>query len=221
MGDSIQEMRLKITEIGRMLFERFLTDASGGNISARVGDKICLTPRFAGSKCQWHLRPEQVLVVDLQGNLLEGEGGLSRESSVHLKLLNEFPEGSAVIHAHPKNVLVFCATRQPIVPVLESSLKFGTVTVAQFAPAHSKFLAEYIAAEMRGKEAALRKQAICVLAPWHGIFTLGKDLDAAFDAVERIDVNAYIILNSRLLPVPVDLEAARRELNEGIQRYKA
>jgi L-fuculose-phosphate aldolase len=203
-----------------MLFERCLTDASGGNISARVGDKICLTPRFAGSKQQWRLRPEQVLVVDMQGNLLDGEGGLSRESSVHLKLLNEFPEGTAVIHAHPKNVLVFVAACQPIVPVLESSLKFGTVTVAKFAPAHSKFLAEHIAAEMRGKEAALRKQAACVIAPWHGIFVLGKDLDAALDAVERIDVNAYIILNSRSLPVPADLDSLRKELSEAVQRFK-
>ncbi len=220
MIDPIQAMRLRIADIGRMLFERYLTDASGGNISARVGDKICLTPRFAGSKHQWRLRPEQVLVVDMQGNLLEGEGGLSRESQVHLRLLNEFPEGNAVIHAHPKNVLVFCAACQPIVPVLESSLKFGTVSVAQFAPAHSKFLAEYVAAEMRGKEAALRKQAVCVIAPWHGIFALGKDLDAAFDAVERIDVNAYIILNSRNLPVSADLDASRKHLNEAIQRYK-
>ena len=220
MVDPIQAMRLKVADIGRMLFERYLTDASGGNISARVGDKICITPRYAGSKLQWRLRPEQVLVIDMQGNLLDGEGGLSRESSVHLKLLNEYPEGTAVIHAHPKNVLVFCAARQPIVPVLESSLKFGTVSVAQFAPAHSKHLAEHVAAEMRGKEAALRKQAICVIAPWHGIFALGKDLDAAFDAVERIDVNAYIILNSRLLPVPADLDGLRQQLNEAVQRYK-
>ena len=54
MGNAIEAMRVRITEIGRMLFERKLTDASGGNISARVGDRICITPRYAGSKHQWH-----------------------------------------------------------------------------------------------------------------------------------------------------------------------
>jgi len=220
MDDSISAMRLKITQIGRMLFERNLTDASGGNISARVGEYICITSRFSGSKWQWHIRPEQVLVTDLAGRLLEGDGELSRESSVHFKLLNEFSDGSAVVHAHPRNALVFAAARQPIVPVLESSLKFGIIRVAEFAPAHTPDLAEHIAAEIRGQEAAIRKQAAVVIAPWHGLFALGKDLDAAFDAVERIDVNAYIILNSRNLPEPPDLKHLRADLEASVQQYK-
>jgi len=220
MSDPISSMRLKITEIGRMLFERNLTDASGGNISARVGENVCITSRYSGSKWQWHIRPEQVLVTDLKGRLLEGEGELSRESSVHFRLLNEFPDGTAVVHAHPRNVLVFAATKQPIVPTLESSLKFGIIRVSEFAPAHTADLAEHIAAEMRGQEASIRKQAAAVIAPWHGLFTLGKDLDAAFDAVERIDVNAYIILNSRNLPEVADLPRLREELLESVERYK-
>ena len=67
--DEIQAMREKITTIGRLLFERQLTDAAGGNISARVGEHVCITPRFAGQKHQWRLRPEQVLVCDLAGTL--------------------------------------------------------------------------------------------------------------------------------------------------------
>ena len=220
MDDPIFSMRVKITEIGRMLFERSLTDASGGNISARVGENVCITSRYAGSKWQWRIRPEQVLVTDLQGKLLDGEGELSRESSVHFRLLNEFSDGTAVIHAHPRNVLVFAATKQPIVPTLESSLKFGIIRVAEFAPAHTPDLAEHIAGELKGQEASIRKQAAAVIAPWHGLFTLGKDLDAAFDAVERIDVNAYIILNSRNLPETADLGRLRVELEESIERYK-
>lgn len=221
MGDPISTMRLKITEIGRMMFERNLTDASGGNISARVGEYICITSRYAGSKWQWRIRPEQVLVTDLKGQPLEGEGELSRESSVHFKLLNEFPDGAAVIHAHPRHVLVFAAAGQPIEPVLESSLKFGLIKVARFAPAHTADLAEHIAAEMRGQEESVRKQAAAVIAPWHGMFVLGKDLDAAFDAVERVEVNAFIILNSHNLPEPADPAQLRSELLASVQRFKS
>ena len=53
---------------------------------------------------------------------------------------------------------------------------------------------------MRGQEAALRKQAIAVIAPAHGLFTLGKTLAAAYDATERIDGQAYSILMSQHLP---------------------
>ena len=214
MDSSITEMRAKIAELGRLLFDRFLTDAAGGNISARVGDTICITPRFSGSKHQWRLRPDQVLVTDLNGTILEGDGEISREAKVHYCLYTRFPDGTAVVHAHARNVLVFAMAGQPIPPVLEDTLKFGTVKVCRFAPAHSADLSEFIAEGFAGQEAAIRKQAAAVIAPWHGLFALGRDLDSAFDAVERIDVNARCILMSRLLPgeasmrTPADIQAA-------------
>ncbi len=196
----VEETRVRIAEAGALMFTRHLTDTAGGNISARVDDVICITPRYAGSKFRWQLRPEQVLITDLEGHQLEGEGEISREARVHVRLLNEFPDGGAVVHGHAQNVLVFCATRQPIPPVLEDTLKFGEVKVAEFSPAHSPQLAENIVAVLRGQEAAIRKQAAAVIAPWHGLFVLGKDLDAAVDAAERIDINARCILMAGLLP---------------------
>lgn len=198
--DKIQAMREKITRIGRMLFDRQLTDAAGGNISARVGDRICITPRYAGQKHQWQLDPGQVLVCDLEGKQLDGDGMISREGKVHVRLYRDFPDGTAVVHCHPRNVLVFCSMGEPIVPVLEANWKFGEVPVVPFAPAHSQQLADSIAAALYGQEARIRKQAAAVIARWHGLFVLGRDLDAAFDAAERIDVNARIILMSGALP---------------------
>jgi L-fuculose-phosphate aldolase len=200
MSDEVKIMRTKIAELGRMLFDRHLTDTAGGNISSRVGDKICITPRFAGSKFQWQLRPEQVLVCDTDGNLLEGDGEISRESKVHFRLLREFPEGNAVVHAHAQNVLVFSAAGMGIPPVIEDMLKFGEIEVCQFAPAHSEDLANFVTEKMQAKTEALKKQAAIVIAPWHGVFVLGKDLDSAYDAVERVDGAARIILMSSLLP---------------------
>ena len=102
---------------------------------------------------------------------------------------------------------------------LSYTLKFGVIKVCRFAPAHSAELPEYIAAEMRGQEAAIRKQAAAVLAPWHGLFVLGKDLESAYDTAERIDVNAHCILMSRLLPgEPVDPQAIYAQLKEGTRK---
>ncbi len=221
MNAEIEAMRFKITEIGRMLFERQLTDAAGGNVSARVGDLICITPRYSGSKHQWHLRPEQVMVSDLLGNVLEGEGEISREAKVHYRLYTDFPDGMAVVHAHARNALVFASACQPIEPVLEDTLKFGTIRVSRYAPAHSSDLAQYIAAEFQGQAERIRKQAAGVLAPWHGLFVVGKSLEAAFDATERIDTNAYCILSGRLLPSnhTYDPQSIRKELEEDFGRY--
>jgi L-fuculose-phosphate aldolase len=195
MMEEINRTRESIARFGRLLFDRQLTDAAGGNISVRVGDHICLSPRYSGQKHQWQLDPEDVLVLDREGRILEGAGQLSRESQAHLRLHRDFGDhGVAVIHSHPRNVLVFAAARRPIPPVLEATLKFGTIPVVDFAPSHTANLAENIAGAMRGQEERIRKHAAAAIAPWHGLFVMGKDLDAAFDAVERIDTNAYCIL---------------------------
>ena len=219
----LSQTRSKIAETGRMVFDRHLTDAAGGNISVRVGDDlVCITPRYSGSRRHWQLQPNQVLVSDMSGNKLEGDGDVSRESKVHYRLYQEFPDATAVLHSHPRHVMVFVASGQPIEPVLEATLKFGTIPVVdKFAPAHSERLADFVAEAMKGKEEAIRKYAAAVIAPWHGLFIVGKDLDAAFDLTERIDTNAYCILMSRLLPEggPIDPETMQTRLREAIQTF--
>ena len=220
-GDLISQARAKIAHTGKLVFARHLTDAAGGNISVRVGDKICITPRYSGSRRHWQLQPEQVLVSDLGGNKLEGDGDISRESKVHYRLYQEFPDGTAVLHSHPRHVMVFVASGQPIEPVLEATLKFDTIPVTRFAPAHSEKLADAIAEAFQGKEEYIKRYATAVMAPWHGLFVVGKDLDAAFDLTERIDTNAYCILMSRLLPEggPMDPEGMRLRLSEAIRTF--
>jgi L-fuculose-phosphate aldolase len=217
---AIRAMRAKIARFGTMLYDRRLTDAAGGNISALVGDVVCFSPRYAGSLRQWQLQPDDVLVVDLDGNVLEGNGALSRESKVHLRLYREFGEhGTGVIHAHARNLLVFAAMARPLPPVLEATRKFGTIPVIDFAPAHSAKLAENVAGAIRGNEARIRKQAAGAIAPWHGLFVIGKDIDAAFDAVERIDNNAYIILMAEMLKQSDLLESERQAMEAACANF--
>ena len=220
-NDLLSQTRKKIAETGKLVFERHLTDAAGGNISVRVDDTVCITPRYSGSKRHWQLQPNQVLVSDMLGNKLEGDGEVSRESKVHYKIYQEFPDAKAVLHSHARNVMVFVASGQPIEPVLEATLKFDTIPVTKFAPAHSEKLAEAIAEGLRGKEEYIRRYATAVIVPWHGLFVVGKDLDAAFDLTERIDTNAYCILMSRLLPEggPMDPETMRMKLSEAIRTF--
>jgi L-fuculose-phosphate aldolase len=220
LESAVTDMRAKLVRLGALLFERRLTDAAGGNMSARAGDLVCITPRYAGSKHQWQLQPHQILVTDLEGNLLDGEGELSRESKVHLKLHRELGHvGTGVIHAHARNVLVFAALCRPMPPVLEGTLKFGEIPVTPYAPAHSADLAENIAAAIVPQEARIRKQAAAAIASYHGLFVMGKDIDAAFDAVERIEGNAYAILMGQLLSQSDMLAEQREALKAGAARY--
>ncbi len=217
----LNAMRAKICRFGALLYDRRLTDAAGGNISARVGEYVCISPRYSGSSRQWQLKPEEVLIADMDMNILDGTGEISRESKVHFRLHREFGEhGTGVIHAHARNILVFAAMNRPMPPVLEATQKFGTVPVVPYAPAHGNGLAESVSGGIRGNESRIRKQAAGVIAPWHGLFVMGKDLDAAFDAVERMDNNAYCILMAQLLRNADMLDGERSALEQAQANYK-
>lgn len=212
LTDEVVAGRALVARIGRFLFDRHLTDAGGGNISLRVGEVFCMSPTLAGQSKQWQLTPEDVLVVSEGGEILCGDGGLTRESAVHFGLHRNFADyGSAVIHAHPRNLLVFACANMEMPPAMEATRKFGITPVIEYAPAHSPKLGERIVATMRGREAMIAKHAAGTLAPWHGLFLMGKNLPAALDAVERLDTNAYMIMMSQNLgasPLLTDERAA-------------
>lgn len=201
MSSEIYEMRKKIAEIGKVMYARFLTDTAGGNVSVRMGNVILMTPRFAGSKFHWNLTPENILVLDLQANKIEGDGEVSREVRVHKDLLGKFyPHGTAVVHGHARNSLVFCAVGKPIPSMLYATDKFGAeIGFVPDAAAHTQDLADQICIAMQAQLERVRKHAAVVLAPRHGVFVLAKDLESGYDALERVEVSAYCALMSKMI----------------------
>ena len=159
-----------------------------------------MSPRLAGTRYHWDIKPNQVLIIDLEGNKLEGDGEISRESKVHFALLREYyPLGNAVIHSHTPHVLVFCAAERPIPPVLESTRKFGEIPLCSFRPSGSNELADQVVETMRPRKDIIPKGGAAVLMPRHGLVVMGKDLYTAFDSTERIDTNAALILQGAAL----------------------
>jgi len=196
----MDDIRTQLAYVGRMLFERRLADMAGGNISARQGERIFISPRYSGSQRHWQLQPEDFVEGPIDTDEVLSHPLFSREGRAHLAIYRNFPDVLGVIHAHPFHVMPFCAAGREIPPVLEQTQKFGVVRVVKGAPAHSPQLAEYVVEGLRGQEEAMRKQAAAVLMPQHGIIVAGKDLLAALDALERIDWNAWCILAQALLP---------------------
>jgi len=189
--------------VGRRMFERRLADMAGGNISARAGNTIYISPRYSGSKHNWQLNPEHILTGPIDTDALLDNPDFSREGKAHLAVYRNFPNVQGIIHSHPFHILPFCVAERPIEPVLEANQKLGIVPVIKGAPAHSPQLALNIVEGFRGKEENINKQAAAVLLPKHGIFVAGKDIMAALDALERIDWNAWCIMaQSQIPPLP-------------------
>jgi L-fuculose-phosphate aldolase len=190
----------KIAYVGKMMFDRRLTDFAGGNVSAREGNRIYISPRYAGSLYHWNLKPEQIISGDIESDEILKNPAFSREGKAHLGVYRAYPDVTGIIHAHPFHIQAFAAACKPIPMVLEATQKFGSVEVIEGAPAHSETLAKNIVAGFAGKEERIRKQAAALLLPTHGIFIAAKDLFAALDTLERLDWNAWCVMAQRLIP---------------------
>lgn len=220
LSENIREMRSLIAKMGQMLFSRNLTDAAGGNISVRVDNRLCITATLSGQHKHWSLEPDEILVVDLDGRIIDGDGKLSRETQAHLELHRKYGEyGQAIIHAHPRNIMVFASLAQPMPPVIEATRKFGVIPVAQYAPSETPDLAHYVVEAMQGQEQLISTYGAACIAPWHGIFVMAPDLYAAFDAVELLDTNAYCTIMGRQMIGLAGQEAARKQMESTISTY--
>lgn len=187
--------RAKIVEIAHLLYERRLTNSAGGNISARSGDTIYITPRYLGSKQQWKLTEEMILVFDRDFKVLDGDPAkVSRESLMHFACYKHFPQINSVIHAHPQYLNVFAASARPVTPTNQYTEKFGTLEIVPNLPAHSQDLADAVVAAVRKRETDLAKHGLGMILAWHGVAIVGRDLDDAYDTLERLEWSAQTLL---------------------------
>jgi L-fuculose-phosphate aldolase len=192
--------RVVLCELVQMMYAHHLTDTAGGNLSIRQEGKIYITPRYMGSKFRFKIQPEQFSVLDAQTKaVVDGPQELSRESKAHLAIYDAFPEAGAVIHAHPQFVQVFSGNNCPLPATMEYTTKFGETPCIPPTKAHSQALAEAIVESFREREAGFATHGLAVILPYHGIFVMGHDIDEAYDMLERLDVNARVVILGALL----------------------
>lgn len=191
--------REHLVHIARLVFARRLTDSSGGNISLRQGDHIYMSPAHAGSRQQWQIEAKDVVTLDLKGNVIEGADRRTREWQIHLGVYNAFERAGGIIHGQAGYLMAFVAASRPIPPVLEHTQKFGVIGLTRPAKAHSAELARLVVEALEPQKSALQKHGIATLVPQHGIVVVGRNLDDAFDTLERIETNAQAYLLGKLL----------------------
>lgn len=189
----------QVIYVGGLMYERFLTDAAGGNVSAKAGERIYLTPRYAGARYHWRLNSDLINVLDLERNVLRGPTPISRESDMHLALYEAFPQIGSVIHAHAPNLMVFSSAEAAMPAVMEYTEKFGTIGLVEAARSHTPQLAVNVVAHFQGLMGEFDKHPVGALLPRHGVVVAAHDLLEAFDTLERLENNARCIIGQAAL----------------------
>lgn len=189
-----------LCQIARNLFERKLTDAAGGNLSVKVTDhQFLMTPTLASSRRLWLLEPEDILLVDKNLSILEGKGNTTRESNMHLAFYKADERIKAVIHSHPRNLMVYAAMGIEM-PIVCENLRFApSLQCLRYVPATTIMLADEVycyATKYRKKYTSF---PYGMLLREHGIILGAESLATANDFLERLETNAFVHLQSQVL----------------------
>ena len=191
MSRTESQLRRQIAEVGRWLHQKNFLAATDGNISARLQDgRVLVTPANASKGM---LRPQDMVLVDMQGNKLAGRGNASSELPMHLLIYHRRPDVGGIVHAHPPAATGYAvagiALDKAVLPEVVVSL--GRVPLARYAtpgsPALNKALRNLVS------------QYDAILLANHGVVTFGKDLLRAFFHMETVEQFARISLVAKLL----------------------
>jgi L-fuculose-phosphate aldolase len=190
-----------IVYAGKYMFDRFLTDAAGGNLSLREDDTIYFSPTMAGTNYHWNIGVEDVVAAKVNElDALITNPRFTREGLSHIAIHKAFPYVKAIVHAHPLHIKPFIASSRPIPAILSAAKHFGTLEYHAAAKSYSQDQAEKIVACLRNQEERIKNRAAAVLMPRHGIIIASAhDMMITLDSLERIDNNAYAVLSQKLL----------------------
>lgn len=194
MGEYLDymETRRAVHEWTMRMAEARMVAGSSGNVSARVPetDLVAITP----TSVQYDLmKPEDVVVIDKERDLVVGERGPSFEADIHLAVYGARPDVGAIFHTHSIFATVCAVTGLDIPPLVEELVVYvgGTIRVAEFGASGSDELAKAVLEGLEDRAAVLLRN--------HGVFTVGKDLRKAFTVATLIERAAKVLVFSKLL----------------------
>ncbi|MEO1772181.1 class II aldolase/adducin family protein [Candidatus Enterococcus ferrettii] len=186
-----QQERAHLAKITRNVYERYGTNAAGGNISVRLNeDHVIMTPTLMSQNHLCDLSPYQILVVDMAENIIEGDGRLTREINMHMACYRTNRKIGCVLHGHARESMVFASMGLPMPNLTEATQKFGEIPCLPFAPACSPELAEIVTKHVESLADDVLSKVM--LLNKHGVLVLEDSLNKANDMLERLEYNAYI-----------------------------
>jgi len=176
----LEALREQLYELHLELPKNNLVTWTSGNVSARDLKTGYVVIKPSGIRYK-HLRPEQMVVVDLEGNIVEGTLKPSSDTASHLYIYRHRPDVGGIVHTHSPYATAFAAVNRPIPVYLTAQAdEFGgPILCGGFA---------LIGGEEIGKVVIESIGTSCaVLLKNHGVFTIGPNAEAAVKAAVMVE----------------------------------
>ncbi len=200
------DAKKKLVQVAHQTYQNGLTPGKSGNISSKISHKndhkVLITPSGISLK---NINLENIVIVDLEGNQIEGKGKPSSELYMHLEIYKKRGEVSGIVHTHSPYATGFSFSEEKI-PRFEGfgKIKQPYLNEANYAPPGSMELAK-IACN------GLIKEDVLILKN-HGVLAIGIDLYEAALLAEFIESSAKTVFVTRVLnrePIPTHLRHSR------------
>jgi L-fuculose-phosphate aldolase len=185
------ELRRDLKRYSRWLSRLGYTPGTSGNLSVRLdSSRLVVTPTGV-SKGQ--VKGSEMVVVDLDGEVLEGSGKATSEISMHLAVYRQRPDVGAVVHSHPPIATAFACSGRALDEVLcqEAVMTVGTVPLAPYATTGTDEVAASLQPYIRDHDAILLEN--------HGVVSYGRTLIEALMTMETVEHLAHVTLVSHQL----------------------
>jgi len=204
----LSDERKAIVEYGRKLIAYNLTTGIGGNLSIFNRSEGLIAIKPSGVEYD-KMRPEDVVVITPEGEVVDGDLQPSSEIRIHLALLNHRKDASAVVHTHQVYATTIACMKWEL-PAVHYLVMFSgdKVPIADYATFGTQELSDNIIK-------AIGDYNACLMAN-HGIVTIGKDIKGAFDAAEELELVARLYYQCKCLGEPNIL--TKEEMRQVIER---
>jgi ribulose-5-phosphate 4-epimerase/fuculose-1-phosphate aldolase len=176
-------LRGEVVAAGREMLRLGLVAGTAGNVSAREGERVHITP--SGLPYE-EMDERDVVTLSLDGEVLSGTRPPSTERRVHLAVYAARPDAGALVHSHSVHATAWSFLDEPLdtgTEELEQAAR-GAVLTAPFAPTGSDEIAEAAVEALAGRRA--------VLLGRHGVLALAESPARALAVSAAVERQAQI-----------------------------
>lgn len=207
----MEKERQEIVDYGKKMSSAGLSKGTSGNISAYDPESGYMAISPSGLD-YFETAAEDIVILDLDGNIVEGCRKPSSEHALHATIYKLHPDARGVVHAHSTYCTTFACLKQPIEAVhyLLAGAETFRIPCANYATYGTEELAEKVS-EVNG-------EGLAMLLANHGMVAYGPSLSKAFNVAENVEWVAEIQWRTMCVGKPAVLSKA--EIDVVIESFK-
>jgi L-ribulose-5-phosphate 4-epimerase len=194
----LESLREKLWQLHLELPKQNLVAWTSGNVSERDKATGYVVIKPSGLRYE-DLRPEHMVVVDLDGKVIEGTLKVSSDTASHLYIYRNRPDVNGVVHTHSAYATAFAAIGKPIPVYLTAQAdEFGgPIPCGGFALIGGEEIGKVVLESIGDSKAVLLKN--------HGVFTIGSSAEAAVKAAVMVEDIAHTVWLALQMGMPDEI----------------